>query len=65
MNEEGQISACGFHQAQHIPPPMASARTIARYSAEALAVLIPLGAVIYFLFDPDAFNASLAWLMRL
>jgi len=44
---------------------MASARTIARYSAEALAVLIPLGAVIYFLFDPDAFNASLAWLMRL
>jgi hypothetical protein len=38
--------------------------TIARYSLDAALVLAPLLAVIYFLFDPDAFNAFLDWLMR-
>ncbi len=41
---------------------MPQARKIARYSAEALLVLIPLAAVIYFLAFPDAFDAFLNWL---
>jgi hypothetical protein len=41
---------------------MPEARTIARYSAEALLVLIPLAIVIYFLAFPDAFDAFLNWI---
>jgi hypothetical protein len=41
---------------------MSEARTIVRYSAEALLVLIPLVIVIYFLAFPDAFDAFLNWI---
>jgi hypothetical protein len=41
---------------------MPEARKIARYSAEALLVLIPLAIVIYFLVFPDSFDTVLNWL---
>jgi hypothetical protein len=43
---------------------MPPARTIVKYTFDALLILVPLAIVIYFLFDPDAFNAFLAWLVR-
>ena len=42
---------------------MISRKTI-RHSLEVLAIVVPLAVMTYFLFDPDAFNAFLAWLMR-
>jgi hypothetical protein len=44
--------------------PMPAARTIVKYTVDALLIFVPLAAVTYFLFDPDAFNAFLAWLVR-
>jgi hypothetical protein len=44
--------------------PMPAARTIVKYTIDALLIFVPLAAVMYFLFDPDAFNAFLAWLVR-
>jgi hypothetical protein len=35
-----------------------------RHSLEVLAIVIPLAVMTYFLFDPDAFNSFLDWLMR-
>jgi hypothetical protein len=32
---------------------------------DALLILIPLLGMTYFLFDPEAFNAFLAWLARI
>ncbi len=43
---------------------MAKARTIAKYAIELLLIFVPLAVVIFFLFDPDAFNAFLNWLAR-
>jgi hypothetical protein len=43
---------------------MPTAKTI-RHILEVLAIVIPLGGMTYFLFDPDAFNAFLDWLMRI
>jgi len=42
---------------------MPAARKIAKYSFEALLVLVPLAIVIYFLAYPDSFDASLNWLV--
>jgi hypothetical protein len=35
-----------------------------RYGIDALLILVPLLGMTYFLFDPAAFNAFTAWLMR-
>ena len=43
---------------------MATSRTIAKYGLELFIILAPLAVVIYFLFDPDAFDAFLNWLAR-
>jgi hypothetical protein len=43
---------------------MPAARTIAKYAIDALLIFAPLAGVMYFLFNPDAFNAFLAWLVR-
>ncbi len=40
------------------------ARRIIKYTFDALLIFAPLAAVIYFLFNPDAFNAFSAWLVR-
>jgi hypothetical protein len=44
-------------------PPML--RPAFKYGIDAVLILVPLGGMTYFLFDPDAFNAFLDWLMRL
>jgi hypothetical protein len=36
--------------------------TAVRYTIDALLILVPLLGMTYFLFDPEAFNAFLAWL---
>jgi hypothetical protein len=43
---------------------MPKVRTAVRYGIEALLILVPLSGLTYFLFDPDAFNAFLAWLAK-
>jgi hypothetical protein len=43
---------------------MPDARKAFRYSLEILAIAAPLAAMTYFLFDPEAFNAFLDWLIR-
>jgi hypothetical protein len=43
---------------------MPAPNKIIRHSLEVLAIALPLAAMTYFLFDPDAFNAFLDWLMR-
>ena len=43
---------------------MPDSRKIVRYSLEVAAIIAPLAGMTYFLFDPDAFNAFLFWLMR-
>jgi hypothetical protein len=35
-----------------------------RYGIDALLILVPLVVLMYFLFDPAAFNAFTAWLAR-
>jgi hypothetical protein len=44
--------------------PMPKVRPAIRYGIDALLILIPLLGMTYFLFDPEAFNAVLAWLAR-
>ena len=39
-------------------------RQIIKYVIDALLIAAPLAGILYFLFDPDAFNAFLDWLMR-
>jgi hypothetical protein len=34
-----------------------------RYGIDALLILVPLLGSLYFMFDPEAFNAVLAWLL--
>jgi hypothetical protein len=43
---------------------MAEPRKVMRYTLDAALVFAPLAAMLYFLFDPAAFNAFLAWLVR-
>jgi hypothetical protein len=43
---------------------MPKARKIARYTLEALVVLVPLAIVIYFVSYPDKFDAFLNWMVR-
>jgi hypothetical protein len=43
--------------------PDARGPTIAKYAIDALLIFAPLSGVMYFLFNPDAFNAFLAWLV--
>lgn len=43
---------------------MPAARTIVKYAIDILLIFAPLSGIIYFLFDPDAFNAFLNWLAR-
>ena len=45
--------------------PMPKLRPAIRYGIDALLILIPLLGMTYFLFDPEAFNAFLAWLARI
>ena len=35
-----------------------------KYGIDALLIVVPLFGMTYFLFDPEAFNAVTAWLMR-
>ena len=42
---------------------MANTRKIIRYTLEALAILIPLAILIYFVTNPAAFDAALDWLV--
>jgi hypothetical protein len=39
-------------------------RQIIKYAIDAVLVIAPLSGILYFLFDPEAFNAFLDWLMR-
>jgi hypothetical protein len=43
---------------------MPAGRTVIKYAFDVVLVFAPLSAIIYFLFDPDAFNAFLAWLVH-
>ena len=45
--------------------PMLKLPPAIKYTIDALLILVPLFGVTYFLFDPTAFNAFLAWLMRI
>ena len=45
--------------------PMPKLRPAIRDGIDALLILIPLLGMTYFLFDPEAFNAFLAWLARI
>jgi hypothetical protein len=45
--------------------PMPKLRPAIRYGIDALLILVPLLGMTYFLFDPEAFNAFLAWLARI
>ena len=42
---------------------MPAVRTIVKYAIDALLIFAPLSGIMYFLFNPDAFNAFLAWLV--
>jgi hypothetical protein len=44
--------------------PMAKLPPAARYTLDALLIVVPLIVMTYFLFDPAAFNAFTAWLAR-
>ena len=39
-------------------------RPAIKYGIDALLVAVPLLGMTYFLFEPEAFNAVTAWLMR-
>jgi hypothetical protein len=42
---------------------MPEPRRIARHIIDVLLIFVPLSGTLYFLFDPAAFNAFLAWLV--
>jgi hypothetical protein len=42
---------------------MSRFRPAIRYGIDAVLILVPLLGMTYFLFDPAAFNAFLAWLV--
>lgn len=39
-------------------------RQIIKYAIDIVLVVAPLSGILYFLFDPDAFNAFLDWIVR-
>jgi hypothetical protein len=43
---------------------MPKASKVVAYTRDALLVLVPLGVLLYFIFDPDAFDAFLAWIAK-
>ena len=43
---------------------MPEPRKVIRYTLDAALIFAPLAGMLYFLFDPAAFNAFLAWLVR-
>jgi hypothetical protein len=43
---------------------MPKASKVFAYTRDALLIFVPLGVVLYFIFDPDAFNAFLAWIVK-
>jgi hypothetical protein len=43
---------------------MPPTRTIVKYAIDLLMIFVPLAGVMYFLFNPSAFNAFTAWLVR-
>jgi len=45
--------------------PMLKLPPAIKYTIDALLILVSLFGTMYFLFDPTAFNAFLAWLMRI
>ena len=40
-------------------------RQFIKYAVDIALVVATLSGILYFLFDPDAFNAFLDWLMRM
>jgi hypothetical protein len=42
---------------------MPEARKVIRYTLDAALIFVPLSGMLYFLFNPAAFNAFLAWLV--
>lgn len=54
--------ACGATRSGNTHP-MPKAWKAVRYCIDALLILVPLLGSLYFLFEPDAFNAALAWLL--
>jgi hypothetical protein len=60
---DGQERACHRGRLADIRAAMLP-RQIIKYVIDSLLVIVPLAAILYFLFDPDAFNAFLDWLMR-
>ena len=42
---------------------MPEPRKVIRYTLDAALIFAPLSGMLYFLFDPAAFNAFLAWLV--
>jgi hypothetical protein len=43
---------------------MPAPRKVIRYTLDAVLIFVPLAGMLYFLFDPAAFNAFLAWLVH-
>jgi hypothetical protein len=44
--------------------PTPKAFTIIVYTFNLLLIFVPLGGMLYFMFDPDAFDAFLNWLVK-
>ena len=42
---------------------MPKVRKLVRYSVEALLIFVPIGAITYFLWYPEAFDAFLNWMV--
>ena len=43
---------------------MPKSSKVVAYTRDALLIFVPLGVVLYFMFDPDAFDAFLAWIAK-
>jgi hypothetical protein len=62
---------CPGRAGEGLPPPASRGysgamppRQIIKYAVDIVLVIAPLSGILYFLFDPDAFNTFLDWLMR-
>jgi hypothetical protein len=49
--------------AERIVDSMPEPRKVIRYTLDAVLIFAPLSGMLYFLFEPAAFNAFLAWLV--
>ena len=45
--------------------PAPKNRKIIFYALDLLLIFVPLGGLLYFMFDPPAFDAFLNWMVRL